>query len=61
LEYIQAFFLKYYRDEVAEVDHVDLEAIDVATGKQGEYVTFRVPDSKPPLSAQEVKERLQGQ
>jgi hypothetical protein len=34
LEHIEAFFLKYYRDEVAEVDHIDLEAVDVDTGKQ---------------------------
>jgi hypothetical protein len=61
LEYLQAFFLKYYRDEVAEVDHVDLEAIDVNTGKQGEYVIFRVPDSKPPVSVSEAKKRFQGQ
>lgn len=61
LEYIQAFFLKYYRDEVAEVDHVDLEAIDADTGKQDEYVTFRVPDFRPPVSAQEAEKRLRGE
>ena len=61
LEYIQAFFLRYYRDEVSEVDHVDLEAIDSDTGKRDEYITFCVPDSRPPVSAKEAEERLRGQ
>jgi hypothetical protein len=60
LEYIQAFFLRYYRDEMADVDHIDMEAIDAATGKQDEYVIFRVPDSKPAVSPAEAGRRLRG-
>jgi hypothetical protein len=58
LEHIEAFFLKYYRDEVAEVDHIDLEAVDVDTGKQDEYITFRVPDSRASVSPEEAERRL---
>lgn len=58
LEYVQHFFLKYYRDGLAEVDHIDLEAIDTDTGKSGEYITFRVPDWRPPASSQEAEKRL---
>lgn len=60
LEYLQAFFLRYYRDEIADVDHIDLEAIDLDSGKQDEYITFRVPDSKPPASPAEAERRLRG-
>ena len=60
LEYIQCFFLKYYRDEVADVDHIDLEAINADTGKQDEYITFRVPDWRPPVSPEEAERRLRG-
>jgi hypothetical protein len=60
LEYLQTFFLRYYRDEIADSDHIDLEAIDIDSGKQDEYITFRVPDSKPPASPAEAERRLRG-
>jgi hypothetical protein len=60
LEYLQRFFLKYYRDGVADVDHIDLEATDVDTGKTGEYIKFRVPDSRPAVSPEEAERRLRG-
>lgn len=34
LEFVQHFFLKYYRDGVAEVDHVDLEALERTTERE---------------------------
>ncbi len=60
LDYLQHFFLKYYRDGVADVDHLDLEAINAATGKNDIYITFRVPDSKPPVGPEEAETRLRG-
>jgi hypothetical protein len=60
LGYLQHFFLKYYRDGVAEVDHIDLEAIDGETGNKDIYITFRVPDSRPTVSPEEAERRLRG-
>jgi hypothetical protein len=60
LDYVQHFFLKYYRDGRAEVDHVDLQAIDAETGDKEIYVTFRVPESVPPVTAGEARRRLEG-
>jgi len=57
LDYVYDFFLKYYRDGVADVDHLDLEA----TTESGDevYITFQVPESKVPLSPAEAKKRLE--
>jgi len=60
LDYAQHFFLKYYRDGLAEVDHIDLQAVDAETGNKEIYVTFRVPESVPPLTAEEARRRLDG-
>ena len=60
LGYLHRFFLKYYRDGVADVDHLDLEAINADTGEIDAYITFRVPDSRPPVSPEEVERRLRG-
>ena len=59
VDYLCQFFLKYYRDGVAEVDHVDLEASNAETGDQEVYVTFQVSESKLPLSPEEAKRRLE--
>ena len=58
MDYLQHFFLKYYRDGVAEVDHIDLQAIDMDSGEEGIYVTFQVPDARPSVSAGEAERRL---
>lgn|SRR5262249_33693701 len=60
LDYLQHFFLKYYRDGVADVDHIDLEAIDADAGHEKIYVTLKVPESKAPVSADEAERRLRG-
>jgi hypothetical protein len=60
LRYIRKFFLEYYRDGAAQVDHLDLEAIDTSTGRNTVSITFEVPDSKPPVSPEEAKARLRG-
>ena len=52
LDFLRHFFLRYYRDDVADVDHVDLE-----TGSGG-YVIFSVNDFHPPVSADEARRRL---
>jgi hypothetical protein len=58
LDYVHRFFLKYYRDGIADVDHIDVEATDADTGKSGEYIKFRVPDWKQPVSPKEAERRL---
>jgi hypothetical protein len=57
VEYIQAFFLKYFRDGVAEVDHLDL---DVFHGSEETYFTIFVAKAAPALSPNEAKKKLFG-
>jgi hypothetical protein len=57
LDYLRHFFLKYYRDGVGEVDHVDLEVAS-ATESSDASITFKVPEAVLPLSAEEAKKRL---
>lgn len=57
IKYLQYFFLRYYRDEFAEVDHIDLEASDTVSG-ESVYLTIRVADSQPSVSPEEAKKRL---
>jgi len=52
LDFARYFFLRYYRDGAAEVDHIDIE-----TGEGG-YVVFAVDESLPPVSSEEAKRRL---
>jgi hypothetical protein len=60
LKYMQHFFLKYYRDGVAEVDHIDIEAIETGAENSDAYLTMRVGSSKPSVSPEEAKQRLRG-
>jgi hypothetical protein len=57
LDYLLHFFLKYFRDGVAEVDHLDLD-VESQTNNQDSTITFKVPESAQPLSAEEAKKRL---
>ncbi|MCC6745759.1 MAG: hypothetical protein IT175_18000 [Acidobacteria bacterium] len=57
LDYIQHFFLKYFRDGVADVDHIDLDVVS-DTDSQQSTITFKVPDSIGPVSAEEARKRL---
>ena len=59
VEYILSFFLKYYRDGIAEVDHVDLDAIDVENGNQEVGITITVPDFAPSMTPEELDRRLE--
>lgn len=60
LDFLQHFFLKYYRDGIAEVDHVDLEALGRTAEQKSMYITFKVPESRPPLSPAEAERWLGG-
>lgn len=51
------FFLKYVRDNVAEVDHLDLE-VESNEGGPESYMTFQVLEFAPPLSPEEVKKKI---
>ena len=57
LEYILSFFLKYFRDGIADVDHIDLEA-DSPDGEDVITITLKVPDSIEPVSPGEARRRL---
>jgi hypothetical protein len=56
LEALLVFFLKYYRDGRADVDHLDMEAT-WDTGNACD-VTLKVSRYKPPVSAEEARKRL---
>ncbi|MGC1614900.1 MAG: hypothetical protein WA736_09445 [Candidatus Acidiferrum sp.] len=59
LAYLLHFFLKYYRDGAAEVDHIDLQMVGKDTGRNDTYITFRVSDFKSPVSLEGARARLQ--
>ncbi|MGH9943839.1 MAG: hypothetical protein ACRD9R_15955 [Pyrinomonadaceae bacterium] len=52
------FFLKYYRDGVAEVDHIDVEALVVSDEPEDVYIIFIVKDAVPPMPAEEARKIL---
>jgi hypothetical protein len=56
LEVCLVYFLKYYRDGLADVDHLDFEA----TWDTGDACDFslKVALHKPPVSAEEARKRL---
>lgn len=56
LERWQAFFLKYYRDGVAEVDHFDVSGLS-SDGSSCELVV-KVGNAAPPVSGEEARRRL---
>src|SRR5690348_8936442 len=53
LDYLCGFFLKYYRDGVAEVDHLDLEAVNAETGEKEVYITFQASESRAPMNPED--------
>lgn len=55
LDYLRCFFLKYFRDGFAEVDHVDIDDEQ----HEGGYLTFSVLESALPVSSAEVRKRLE--
>jgi hypothetical protein len=55
LGYVGAYLLRFYRDGVAAVDHIDVEA--KIEGTNG-YITFYVESFVPPVTEQEARRRL---
>jgi hypothetical protein len=55
VEYWLCFFLKYYRDGLAEVDHIHLE--DPSEDRE---VTIIVSESQPPMPGEEARRILLG-
>jgi hypothetical protein len=58
LEYWVHFFLQYYRDGVAEVDHIDVEMDPRHGDGRGVFLTFQVSNFLPPVSAEEARRKL---
>jgi hypothetical protein len=58
VDYWLHFFLKYYRDGVAEAKHLDLEVVSLPDKEDGMYVTLEVDDAAPPVDAEETRRRL---
>ena len=54
LDYMRSFFARYYRDGVAEVDHIDFETDEPRMG----YIIVTVDESAAPVSSDEVKRIL---
>ena len=53
------FFLKFYRDNQADVDHIDVDiAHDTSAGSKGLFLVLKVPVAAPPVSEQEARLRL---
>ncbi|MCA3006187.1 MAG: hypothetical protein LW650_12055 [Planctomycetaceae bacterium] len=57
LEYVMSFVLKYARDGMAEVDHVDLD-VDADDPGEAFTLTLSATRSTPPVSAEEARRRL---
>jgi hypothetical protein len=52
---VGAYLLRYFRDDVAEVDHIDIEAI--FQDRDG-YIIFKVGEYLPSVSGEEARRRL---
>ncbi len=51
-EALTAFLMRYFRDGVAEVDHVDVQMVNDG------YVIFKVEEFAPPMSQEELMRKL---
>jgi hypothetical protein len=60
LGYMQHYFLRYYRDGVADVDSIDIQATDTDSERDDIYVTMRVANSRPSVSPEDAEKRLGG-
>jgi hypothetical protein len=52
LECVKGLLFRYYKDGIAEVDHIDVET------PNGDYIVFTMEDAVAPLSATEARRRL---
>jgi hypothetical protein len=53
-----SFFLKYYRDGMAEVDHMDVEANDTRNSESVIDLVVKVAHARPPISEDQLRWRL---
>ncbi len=60
LGYWLSYFLRYYGDGVADVDHIDVEATSIASIEGVVDVRVRVACSVQPLSPEEARRQLGG-
>jgi hypothetical protein len=57
LDYWLAFFLRYFRDGFAEVDHIDVE-MDESEVAEKVMLTLKVDEAVSPVSEDEARKRL---
>ena len=59
LDYWATFFLKYYRDGVGEVNHLDVEAYPRNPNMaRGLGIVLQIANALPPISGEEARRRL---
>ena len=58
LDFWTSFFLKAYRDGMAEVSHIDVEAASIPDDEEI-YVTFLAGKSAPPMPGDEARKILE--
>ena len=59
LDYWATFFLKYYRDGVGEVNHLDVEAYPRNPNTaRGLGIVLQIANALPPISGEEARRRL---
>ena len=59
LEVLLHFFLRYYRDGVADVSQIDVEIEPQSSNNGiGLYLALKVPASRPPMSEKELRHLL---
>ncbi len=58
LEFLSSFLLKYYRDRVAEVDHIDIDIYRPDSGVEEGVFIIQAADSNPGMSGDEARRIL---
>jgi hypothetical protein len=54
VDFTLSFLLKYYRDGVADVDHIDVAIFDRNSDAEIGTLTIHVADARPPISGEEA-------
>lgn len=58
LERWLVFALRYYRDGIGEVEHIDIDARSAPEGDADMVLVFKVPNASEALSLEETKKRI---
>lgn len=58
LECWLSFFLKYFRDGIPDVDHIDLQVKATKSLPKGLFLTLKVAEAKPGVTPNEARRRL---